>query len=43
MAEVPVENIAEENSVLFLWATAPKLKEALGVMENWGRATKREQ
>lgn len=24
------------NSVLFLWATAPKLKEALMVMESWG-------
>lgn len=26
----------EEDSVLFLWATAPKLKEALEVMEAWG-------
>ena len=25
-----------ENSVLFLWATAPKLKEALQLMEAWG-------
>ena len=30
--EVP----ANEDSVLFLWATAPKLKEALEVMESWG-------
>ena len=27
---------ADENSVLFLWSTAPKLKEALEVMESWG-------
>ena len=27
---------SEENSVLYLWATAPKLKEALLVMDSWG-------
>ena len=27
---------AEDNSVLFLWATAPKLEEAIGVMQSWG-------
>lgn len=27
---------SDENCVLFLWATAPKLKEALEVMEAWG-------
>jgi N6-adenosine-specific RNA methylase IME4 len=27
---------AAANSVLFLWATAPKLREALQVMERWG-------
>lgn len=27
---------SSDNSVLFLWATAPKLKEALQVMEAWG-------
>jgi N6-adenosine-specific RNA methylase IME4 len=27
---------AAPNAVLFLWATAPKLKEALAVMESWG-------
>jgi len=27
---------AGENSVLFLWATAPKIIEALKVMESWG-------
>lgn len=29
------EKVAD-NAVLFLWATAPKLEEALGVMEAWG-------
>lgn len=27
---------SKEDSVLFLWATAPKIKEALAVMESWG-------
>jgi N6-adenosine-specific RNA methylase IME4 len=27
---------SSNNSILFLWATAPKLKEALEVMESWG-------
>jgi N6-adenosine-specific RNA methylase IME4 len=27
---------AAKNSVLFLWATAPKLREALSVMQSWG-------
>ena len=27
---------AKENSVLYLWATAPKLREALEVLEVWG-------
>ena len=27
---------AEDNSVLYLWATAPKLIEALEVMKSWG-------
>lgn len=32
--ELPVPS--DENCVLFLWATAPKLTEALDVMRNWG-------
>lgn len=27
---------SDKDSILFLWATAPKLKEALEVMESWG-------
>ena len=31
-----VEGIGAKNSVLFFWATAPKLQEALEVMNAWG-------
>jgi N6-adenosine-specific RNA methylase IME4 len=31
-----VGQLAERNAVLYLWATAPKLPEALRVMEAWG-------
>ena len=31
-----VGGIAADNCVLFLWATAPKLVEALEVMQSWG-------
>jgi len=31
-----VESIAHENSILFLWATAPKLAECMTVIEAWG-------
>lgn len=33
---LPVKNIANDNCVLFLWATYPMLKEALQVIEAWG-------
>jgi N6-adenosine-specific RNA methylase IME4 len=33
---LPVSKIAEKDSVLFLWATYPMLKEALQVIEAWG-------
>lgn len=32
----PVSDIAAEDCVLFLWATAPMLPDALRVMESWG-------
>jgi N6-adenosine-specific RNA methylase IME4 len=32
----PVDAIAAENAVLFLWVTAPKLPDGLRVMESWG-------
>lgn len=36
ICNLPVEKITEKNSILFLWATYPMLKEALQVIESWG-------
>jgi N6-adenosine-specific RNA methylase IME4 len=36
IANLPIKDIAEDNSYLFLWATFPNLKEAIHVMESWG-------
>lgn len=33
---LPVGDIAHENSVLFLWATSPKLYECMKVLDAWG-------
>lgn len=33
---LPVQNIVTDDAVLFLWATSPKLVEALKVIEAWG-------
>jgi N6-adenosine-specific RNA methylase IME4 len=33
---LPIGEIAHEDSVLFLWATAPKLAECMRVVEAWG-------
>lgn len=33
---LPVAEIADENSILFLWATFPKIQEALNVIKAWG-------
>ena len=33
---LPINNISEDNSVLFLWVTFPKLIEGLDVMRSWG-------
>lgn len=33
---LPVSEIANRDSLLFLWATLPKLPEALKTMESWG-------
>jgi site-specific DNA-methyltransferase (adenine-specific) len=35
IAELPVSQIAAKDSILFLWATYPKLQDALQVMEGW--------
>jgi len=34
--KLPIKEIAEDDSILFLWATYPMLKEALSVIEAWG-------
>ena len=36
ICNLPVNQIAEKDSVLFLWATVPMLPEALMVMATWG-------
>ena len=36
ICNLPIEGLADENCVLFMWATYPKLKEALEVMGAWG-------
>lgn len=36
ISRLPVPEIADKNSVLFLWATVPMLPEALQVMAAWG-------
>lgn len=33
---LPVQNIADENCALFMWATMPLLQEALEVISSWG-------
>lgn len=33
---LPVQDIADENCLLFLWVTFPNLKEGLDTMEAWG-------
>src|SRR3989304_3372948 len=36
IATLPIEDIADHNSVLFMWATWPCIKDALYVIEQWG-------
>ncbi len=36
LKNLKVKEIADKNSVLFLWATVPLLSEAIQVMEAWG-------
>ena len=33
---LPVQNIAQKNAMLFLWATFPQIEDAIRVMEAWG-------
>lgn len=36
ICDLPVQNLAAKDCVLFLWATYPKLEDALVVMKAWG-------
>jgi N6-adenosine-specific RNA methylase IME4 len=36
ICNLPVKNMTAENAVLYMWATAPKLQEALAVIKAWG-------
>jgi N6-adenosine-specific RNA methylase IME4 len=36
ICDLPIADIADKNSVLFLWATVPLMPEAFKVMEAWG-------
>lgn len=36
ICNLPIGKIAAENSILFLWATFPKIQEALDVIKAWG-------
>ena len=36
IANLPVGDIADKDCVLFLWATYPKLEDALAVVKGWG-------
>lgn len=33
---LPINDVAAPNALLFLWATSPKLREAMTVLERWG-------
>jgi N6-adenosine-specific RNA methylase IME4 len=36
LAKLPVADVAAKNSLLFMWATGPKMQEALELMARWG-------
>lgn len=36
ICDLPVQFIADDNAMIFLWATMPKLREALQVIDAWG-------
>lgn len=36
ICKLPIEKISAKNCILFLWATYPKLQEALEVIKRWG-------
>jgi site-specific DNA-methyltransferase (adenine-specific) len=36
IAELPVAEIADKNAACFMWATGPKMPEAIEVLRSWG-------
>ena len=36
LKQLPIDTVADKNCILFLWATYPKLKEALDLIDSWG-------
>jgi N6-adenosine-specific RNA methylase IME4 len=36
LCEMPIENLAQDNAVLFMWTTSPLLLECMPVIEAWG-------
>lgn len=36
LCSLPIGDLAEDNSILFLWATFPKMQEALDLIKAWG-------
>lgn len=34
--KLPVKELADDNCYLFMWATSPFMKDAIGVLESWG-------
>lgn len=36
LVELPISEIAEKDCILFMWATYPKIQEALELIEKWG-------
>lgn len=36
ICEMPIDNIAHDDCILFMWATSPKLEEAMRVISAWG-------
>src|SRR3990167_10912183 len=36
ICELPIPSLSDDNSILFLWATFPRLPDALQVIEAWG-------
>ncbi|RKS87287.1 N6-adenosine-specific RNA methylase IME4 [Orbus hercynius] len=36
LKKLPIQNITEDNAVLFMWFTGPMTKEAIELVESWG-------